>query len=215
MSGEQNRTVRFFDAYADEFNALYGAPRNLFNLIINPLLRRSMRLRFERTMRECAPLDGSAVLDVGCGPGHYAIALAKGGASEVVGIDFSQAMIDLARRNAIAANLESRCRFQCADFLLYQADKKFDFVILMGFMDYVADPKTVIEKAVMLSTRKTLFSLPNKRGLLAWQRRLRYRNRCPLFMYDRAEIERLFSGIQGVNVDIQKLSRDYFVTASR
>jgi SAM-dependent methyltransferase len=214
MSDDPNRTVRFFDSYADEFDALYGTPRNVISRIINPIFRRSMRLRFERTMQECVPLDSATVLDVGCGPGHYAVELAKSGAAEVIGIDFSQTMIDLARRNAAKENLENRCRFQCADFLLFQAEKKFDFVILMGLMDYVADARSIVEKAVSLATRKALFSFPDAKGVLAWQRRIRYKNRCALYMYDRDETERLFAGLPGVKVDIAKLSRDFYVTVT-
>ena len=36
--------------------------------------------RFLRTLDECDPLDGKLVLDVGCGSGQYAAALADGGA---------------------------------------------------------------------------------------------------------------------------------------
>lgn len=215
MNDELNRTVRFFDSYADEFDALYGTPRNLVSKIINPLFRRSMRLRFERTIRECLPLNGATILDVGCGPGHYAVALAAGGAKEVLGIDFSQTMIDIARRNAERAKMGEVCKFQCADILLLPLERPFDFVILMGLMDYIGEPRAAIEKAVSLASRKALFSFPDRSGILAWQRRLRYRNRCPLYMYDRDDIVGLISGFQGVTVDIAKLSRDYFVTVSR
>jgi SAM-dependent methyltransferase len=44
-------------------------------------------------------VPGTRVLDVGCGPGRHALALARRGA-DVVGIDRSRAFVDLARRAA-------------------------------------------------------------------------------------------------------------------
>jgi 2-polyprenyl-3-methyl-5-hydroxy-6-metoxy-1,4-benzoquinol methylase len=38
------------------------------------------------------PLDGTRALDVGCGPGHLAAALANKGAAVVEGIDFAATM---------------------------------------------------------------------------------------------------------------------------
>lgn len=35
------------------------------------------------------------------------------------------------------------------------------------------------------------FSFPVKKGFLAWQRRLRYRSRCDLYMYDERGVEAL------------------------
>ncbi|MCP4566223.1 MAG: hypothetical protein GY841_01445, partial [FCB group bacterium] len=50
-------------------------------------------------------------------------------------------------------------------------------------------------------------------GFLAWQRRRRYRRRCDLFMYRRDEIEKLFRKMPCAGFEIEKISRDFFVTA--
>jgi 2-polyprenyl-3-methyl-5-hydroxy-6-metoxy-1,4-benzoquinol methylase len=65
----------FFDSYAHDFNAIYGNRNTFLNRLLNGWLRRSMRLRYEMTLQSCDPLEGKSVLDVGCGPGHYAVAL--------------------------------------------------------------------------------------------------------------------------------------------
>lgn len=57
---------------------------------------------------------GHRVLDVGCGPGRHALALARLG-YEVVGVDISSTFVDLARRAAEAAGLAGRARFEVAD----------------------------------------------------------------------------------------------------
>ncbi len=53
---------------------------------------------------------GSRVLDLTCGPGLYAVALAERGC-EVTGIDFSPAAIGYAREQAINAGVADRCTF--------------------------------------------------------------------------------------------------------
>ncbi len=83
---------RFFDNYASEFQDIYGSEYNLRNRIVNHYFRASMRLRFEKTIEGCFPIEGMTVLDVGCGPGHYSTNLALRGAQKVVGLDFAQEM---------------------------------------------------------------------------------------------------------------------------
>lgn len=59
---------------------------------------------FLRSLRQKTPLTPKMrVLDVGCGAGAYALALASQ-AAEVVGVDFSPKMIEAARRSAARAH---------------------------------------------------------------------------------------------------------------
>lgn len=57
---------------------------------------------------------GMRVLDVGCGPGRHALALARLG-YDVVGVDISATFVDLARQAADAEGLGERARFEVAD----------------------------------------------------------------------------------------------------
>jgi SAM-dependent methyltransferase len=70
---------------------------------------------------ELAP--GQRVLDVGCGPGRHAHALAERGL-EVVGIDISQTFVDLA-----AAEAPLGARFERADARALTFDQEFDAAI--------------------------------------------------------------------------------------
>lgn len=207
------RTASFFDAYARDFDAIYGTRRTWPNRLVNRWLRRSMRLRYERTIAGCEPVAGRTALDIGCGPGHYAVELARRGAAGVVGLDFAESMIELARAHAADAGVADRCRFAFGDFMEYGAEGPFDYAILMGFMDYMAEPRRVIEKALSLARRRAFFSFPAAAGLLAWQRRLRYRNRCDLYLYGRDRIERLFESAGALEVTVEPIARDFFVTA--
>jgi len=168
--------------------------------------------RFRRTIEGCRPVSGRTVLDVGCGPGHYGLALARLGAARVLGIDFAAGMLERARRNAQAAGHEKVCEFVAADFGRFESAETFDFVILMGFMDYIRDPAPVIEKAVRLARRKAFFSFPVSRGLLAWQRKLRYRRKTDLYLYGREQLRGLFASLPDELLQVERIGRDYFVT---
>lgn len=63
-----------------------------------------------------ADLAQGLVLDVGCGPGTVALALARRAPGlSVTGIDISADMIDLAREQAAQGDLGGRVRFEVAD----------------------------------------------------------------------------------------------------
>jgi 2-polyprenyl-3-methyl-5-hydroxy-6-metoxy-1,4-benzoquinol methylase len=174
-----------------------------------------MRLRYEKTIEGCRPIEGKTVLDVGCGPGHYSIRLAQLGAGKALGVDFAEGMLAIASEHAAKAGVADRCEFRKADFFAFPAEAAFDYVILMGFMDYMAEPRKAIEKALALCRSKAFFSFPVDSGLLAWQRKRKYAKRCDLFMYKRDDLERLFAGLEGVEVTIERIARDFFVTAAR
>src|SRR5437762_9557895 len=133
MDLSANQTSQFFNSYAHDFDAIYGNRNTFVNRWINRYLRASMRLRYEKTIEGCSPIAGKTVLDIGCGPGHYSVTLAKNGAAEVFGVDFADEMISLASQNAQSAGVENRCHFSRKDFLLDPIDKKFDYTIAMGF----------------------------------------------------------------------------------
>ena len=66
---------------------------------------------------------GSRVLDLTCGPGLYAVALAERG-MHVTGVDFSPASIAYARELAVAAGVGDRCRFIEADVRDYEPERE-------------------------------------------------------------------------------------------
>jgi 2-polyprenyl-3-methyl-5-hydroxy-6-metoxy-1,4-benzoquinol methylase len=208
-----DRTQDFFHRYANGFDAIYNTQTGVVNGIVNGVLRKSMKLRFLKSIEGCDPIQGKSVLDVGCGPGHYSITLAQRGAGRVLGLDFAEGMLDLARQHARRAEVAERCQFLAGDFLNYRFSETFDYVIVMGFMDYMKDAKAVIEKALSVTRGRAFFSFPVASGWLAWQRKVRYRNRCDLFLYARPELEALFRAFPRVEVGIERIARDFFVTA--
>ena len=71
---------------------------------------------------------GQRVLDVGCGPGRHALALARRGI-EVLGVDLSPEFIDLASGWAAAESLPAT--FQVADVRSLAFDGEFDAVVCL------------------------------------------------------------------------------------
>jgi 2-polyprenyl-3-methyl-5-hydroxy-6-metoxy-1,4-benzoquinol methylase len=206
------RTASFFDAYAKDFNAIYGNENTLVNGVVNKLFRKSMMLRYEKSLAGCQPIQGKTVIDIGCGPGHYAVALAAQGASRVLGVDFAPGMVEIARKRAESAGVTDRCTFTLGDFLDVSGDEKFDYAIVMGFMDYIEDAGALMRKVLGVCRGKAFFSFPADGGPLAWQRRLRYRSRCALYMYTEPQIRSLVSALGVKSSSIEPISRDFFVT---
>lgn len=79
-------------------------------------------------------LGGMAVLDLGCGPGLYAIRMAGRGA-RVTGVDFSASSLDYAREAARAAHAE--IDFRRMDYLLDELPGGADLITLI-YADYCA-----------------------------------------------------------------------------
>jgi 2-polyprenyl-3-methyl-5-hydroxy-6-metoxy-1,4-benzoquinol methylase len=206
------RTASFFDAYAKDFNAIYGNENTLVNGVVNKLFRKSMMMRYEKSLAGCQPIQGKTVIDIGCGPGHYAVALAAQGASRVLGVDFAPGMVEIARKRAESAGVTDRCTFTLGDFLDVSGDDKFDYAIVMGFMDYIEDAGALMRKVLGVCRGKAFFSFPADGGPLAWQRRLRYRSRCALYMYTEPQIRSLVSALGVKSSSIEPISRDFFVT---
>lgn len=212
-SAGSTQTAEFFHSYAHDFDAIYGAKHTFVNKFINNVFRKSMRLRYEKSIMGCDPIEGRSVFDIGCGPGHFGIALAKKGAGRVYGLDFAEGMLDVARRHAEEQGVSDRCEWDFGDFLSWESDEVFDYSIVCGFMDYMEDPEAVIRKVLAHTRGKAFFSFPSDAGFLAWQRKIRYRSKCPLYMYSEGRIRELFERATDQPFTIEPIARDFFVTA--
>ena len=207
-------TAEFFDDYAQDFDAIYGTKHTWIHKFVNRYLRASMRRRFENTLAGCNPLEGKSVIDIGCGPGHYTVALGKRGAARLYGLDFAGTMIDIARQRAEETGIADRCEFAVGDFMKVDLGEQFDYAIVMGFMDYVAEPQAMIDRTLGITRGKAFFSFPVSGGFLAWQRQLRYKRRCDLYLYTEPQIRKLFDASPAKAVNIEQINRDFFVTAT-
>ncbi|UBF28283.1 class I SAM-dependent methyltransferase [Kovacikia minuta CCNUW1] len=94
-------------------------------------------------------VEGATVLEVGCGTGEDAIALAKwvGNTGKVIAVDRSQAMLDQAIANA--KNLNLPIEFVCADAHdLPFADDTFDGARVDRTLQHIANPERAIGEMV-------------------------------------------------------------------
>jgi 2-polyprenyl-3-methyl-5-hydroxy-6-metoxy-1,4-benzoquinol methylase len=203
--------AQFFDDYAQDFDAIYGRDRGSLGRFLDGILRKSMRLRFERTLEGCRPVAGKTVLDIGCGPGHYGVTLAREGAAHVVLLDPAKEMLSIARDRAEKAGVLGSCEIVHASFETFRPAERFDFCILTGLMDYMPDARACVHHVVEVTRQSAFFSFPAAGGVLAAQRRWRYRNRTRLYLYQEEEIRELFAREAGIRYTLERLARDYFV----
>jgi 2-polyprenyl-3-methyl-5-hydroxy-6-metoxy-1,4-benzoquinol methylase len=203
--------AQFFDDYARDFDAIYGRDRGAIGRVLDGIFRKSMRLRFEKTLEGCRPAAGKTVLDIGCGPGHYGVTLAREGAARVVLLDPAKEMLGIARERAEKAGVLGRCELVHGSFEDYRPRERFDFCILMGLMDYIPDAHACVRHIAEVTRGSAFFSFPASGGLLAAQRRWRYRNRTELYLYREEQIRDLFEKGAAGRYRLERLARDYFV----
>lgn len=90
-----------------------------------------------------APLPDRDVLDVGCGGGILAEALARAGA-RVTGIDLAAAALATAELHALESGVAVRYRQISAEALASEAPASFDVVTCMEMLEHVPDPASVL-----------------------------------------------------------------------
>jgi 2-polyprenyl-6-hydroxyphenyl methylase/3-demethylubiquinone-9 3-methyltransferase len=128
-----------FTALAQSWWDPKGPSKPLHDL--NPL-----RLRY---VERAVPLQGAAVLDVGCGGGILSEAMACAGA-RVLGIDLSQAVLDVAELHALEAKVPAEYRTIAAEELARERPAAFDLVTCMEMLEHVPDPAASVEALAAL-----------------------------------------------------------------
>jgi ubiquinone/menaquinone biosynthesis C-methylase UbiE len=202
----------FFEGYAADFDHIYDdTGKGPVARFIDVRLRKEMRIRFQNAFETLEPLRGRSLLDAGCGGGRYAIPAAKAGASHVLGLDFSEPMLELGRRKAAAEGVGDVCRFVNGDLLGHALEpKSFDYAIAIGFFDYQADPGAALAALVRAARRRVFVSLPKRWHVLTPQRKVRYTLfKCFVRFYSRAEVERLAAAVAPRRTTILDIGREY------
>ena len=91
-----------------------------------------------RRVKEYSDTRRMKVLDIGTGPGLFPIILGKDG-HEVVAIDYSDGMLEMARKNCAEAGVECDLRKMDAQHLEFE-DDSFDLVVSRKVMWNLPDP---------------------------------------------------------------------------
>lgn len=132
---EIERFDRLADHWWDESGPL--APLHKLNPVRLAYIRDQASRRFDRDPLGERPLEGLAVLDVGCGGGLLCEPLARLGAN-VTGIDLSSRNLAVARQHAAALGIDATYR-EAAVEELAAAGETFDLVCVMEVVEHVAD----------------------------------------------------------------------------
>ena len=90
-----------------------------------------------------AGLAGKKVLDVGCGGGILAEAMASRGA-EVTGIDLGEAPLSVAELHLLESGESVEYRRIAAEALAEEMPERFDIVTCMEMLEHVPDPSSII-----------------------------------------------------------------------
>ncbi|MDH5208343.1 MAG: bifunctional 2-polyprenyl-6-hydroxyphenol methylase/3-demethylubiquinol 3-O-methyltransferase UbiG [Burkholderiaceae bacterium] len=96
-----------------------------------------------------APLAGRHVLDVGCGGGVLAEAMARRGAV-VTGIDLAGKPLRVAQLHALESGTSVQYREIAAEVLAAEQPSAFDVVTCMEMLEHVPDPGSVIASCAAL-----------------------------------------------------------------
>ena len=98
-----------------------------------------------------APLNGRRVLDVGCGGGILADAMARKGA-DVLGIDLAEKSLKVAQLHALEAGTpDIAYRQVAAEALAEEMPAAFDTVTCMEMLEHVPDPASIVRACAQLA----------------------------------------------------------------
>jgi len=197
----------YFVRHAVRFDGLYGGD-NMATRIFDQMFRKPMYERYRLTIEALGDAEGKTYLDLGCGSGRYAINLAKLGA-KVVGLDFSEAMLGLARAYAKDESVGSKVEFIETDMNRWMDETKrhFDAAFAMGVFDYLDDPVATMKRMLKVADRAYV-SIPAPEFPRAQLRRLRYRRQdCPVYFFTREDTKELVKNAGGKILRIEPLGR--------
>jgi len=99
-------------------------------------------LRTSKVFKKLIP-QGKSVIEIGSGTGLYVLDFIKHN-RDAIGIDYSQKMVDISKRNAKKEKIN--CKFILADAeKKLPFKRKFDFALLIGNWEYFEKPVKVLE----------------------------------------------------------------------
>ena len=106
-------------------------------------------LRLEYIGKRCGGFQGKEVLDVGCGGGILAEAMARAGA-RVTGIDLSEKALGVAKLHRLESGIAVDYRLVAAEALAAEQAARFDLVTCMELLEHVPDPASTVAACASL-----------------------------------------------------------------
>ena len=138
-----------------------------------------------------ANLNEGTILDLGTGPGYLPVEIVKRSPSiNVIGVDLSRKLIEIARSNAEKAGLTDRLTFKAGNAgRLEFSDSSFDMVISTGMLHSLKEPVNVLQEIyrVLKTGREAWIFDPAKVAsavdLQKWKESLNLRERFFLWLF--------------------------------
>ncbi len=210
---EKREVQAYFERVAGDFDSIYSGKKSAFARWLDRVFRKDMYDRLRLTLEECSAPELKTILDVGTGSGRFCLPLAPG-KERVVGLDFSPAMIALAKQYAQEQGVQDKCRFEVGDFLKMSFDEPFDAVMAIGLFDYIRDPSVFLEKMRACVRKKVVATWPS---LWTWRAPIRWLrlklHGCPVYFFRPAQIRKLYNDAGFTLARLERVGKIYFVVA--
>lgn len=205
METQHRGSGEFFDGFASTFDTFYDGKRNVALRWFDRRFRRDIFDRFDKTFELFGDLRGKTVLDIGCGSGPYAAEALRRGAKGVTCLDPAAGMLELARKRVEALGAGSRVNY-LQGYFPQTATGIHDVAIVMGVMDYVADPVAFLKVLRGTVSRGAAVSFPSEHWFRGPVRKVRYAARnVDLWLYSRERLEKTLRESGAINSDIHKI----------
>ena len=193
---------------AQAFDDIYGSHSRVMDKI-NSTARKAVLQRFQLSQKYLAPRRDGRVLDVGSGSGVYAEAFIELPIASYTGVDIAEQMLALATQRIAPSQHKEKAEFVLADFMHWQTEERFDYVIAMGVFDYSSNPEPLVQKMASLASERIAFSLPttSRFRFRSTLRRLRYLlfSKGDVHYYRDKDVERLIEVSGGTPHSIEDL----------
>jgi SAM-dependent methyltransferase len=197
-----------FRTKARQFDDLYEDERLLVRLLRPGLFRRR-----QLTVDTVRSYRSPRVLDVGCGSGRIGEFVLDASAAQYVGIDFSEPMIELARERL--ARFGERVELITDDFLTAEIEGRFDVMLALGLFDYLPNGGDFTRRIFELCAPGgcVVGSFPAWSTVKGPVRKVRYEwiGDCPIFNYNRPQLEQMFSAAGFERAEILSPGRSGFL----
>lgn len=139
MSNVDTAEIAKFEALASRWWDRHSEFKPLHD--INPLRANYIDQR--------SPVAGKKLLDVGCGGGILAEAMAQRGA-HVTGIDMGEAPLSVAQLHALESGVEVTYRRITAEALAEETPAEYEVVTCLEMLEHVPDPSSIVAACAAL-----------------------------------------------------------------
>ena len=100
----------------------------------------------EKTINNLINVNNRVVLDIGCGSGIYIKNALENNSKFVCGIDPAENMLKLTKARLSKWKINQNYKLIFGNFPDVKIKTNFNFIIVMGVMDYIPNPEIFIKK---------------------------------------------------------------------